>query len=363
MKLTEFLDIQQMFIEVQAGYIRASRHPTQPLLVYCYTEKAVYENHWTSTTRKCRGLVVDGSQEIVGWCMQKFFNANEHIDGRPYAPPLPIEPFETFPKIDGSMGTVFHYGGKWLAATKGGFRSEQAAWAQRWLDARDLSALPTDCTFVTEIVYPENRIVVDYGPLSSLVLLTVFGPDGAEHGPGDYHRQWSEMGGGIILPATPASLSKILFYAQRNRDVHGAAKKGTEAEGYVIRYEHGLRVKVKFTDYVHLHRTVTSLTERQIWELLRDGRTLDGLIEVLPPEYHAWVEKVSGELTARFRDRAAEMIRQLAASAVPWDPREFRKYAQDLPDEAALFALYDLLSQQAWKAAKPSAASPWKDRE
>lgn len=364
MNLEEVIGIDALNAEIGEGYIRVGKHPQLPLWVYCYTEKAVYENRWNEVTRQCRGLISGEFFKVKAFCMPKFFNASEHIDGRPYAPPLPKnEPFDVFDKVDGSLGTVFHFEGKWLVATKGGFGSTQAQWAQRWLDAHDLSDLPTENTYATEIIYPLNRIVVNNGDQQSLTLLAVFGNDGREKTLHGYGQAWERLGGTVVHQYPATTLSRILFYAQRNQRLDGRDVTGAQAEGYVIRYRSGLRVKVKFADYIRLHGIVTGLTERHVWEILRDGRTLDSLLEVLPDEYHDWLEITASMLNNDFRRQSQRLVNALWASNLPANPREFQTYAEDQPAHPGLFALYSLLSQQSWDAIKPEAVGPWKDHE
>ncbi|MET9842806.1 hypothetical protein ABZZ01_34320, partial [Streptomyces virginiae] len=73
-----------------------------------------------------------------------------------------------------------HYAGRWRVASKGSFISAQAVWAQRRLDGADTAALHPGTTYLAEILYPQNRIVVDYGDRRDLVLLAAFGLDGTE---------------------------------------------------------------------------------------------------------------------------------------------------------------------------------------
>lgn len=364
MKLSELFDVSQLHDEIQQGYVRLGLHPNIPLRVLCYTDKAVFERRWNSVTRRCRGLIVGPDDEIMAHCMPKFFNASEHIGGAAHTEPLPNEPFQLFSKVDGSMGTVFNHEGRWMVATKGGFGSKQAQWAQAWLDKRDLSALPSDCTFVTEIVYPENRIVVDYGDMSSMCLLVVFGPDGTELSMLDFWKRWDSLGGTTIMPHRTVNLSRVLFFAQRNKNLFGDLIRGTQAEGYVLRYESGLRVKVKFTDYVRLHGIVTGLTERHVWEILRDGRTLDSLYEVLPDEYHDWLAATASLLAREFQTYARGVVDALHRSPLPSDPRIFMAFDEtQIEPFSGLLPLYLMVSRLSWDAIKPAATGPWTDHE
>lgn len=77
-------------------------------------------------------------------------------------------------KLDGSLGILYQHAGAWHIATKGTFASAQAQWATDWLRRHIDPALLARFgayTLLFEIVYPENRIVVDYGDRAGLTLL------------------------------------------------------------------------------------------------------------------------------------------------------------------------------------------------
>jgi hypothetical protein len=96
----------------------------QGLEQYMYTNGCRFENRWDSFSLMARGLILDpAARRVVATPFPKFFNFGEVI------PTLPDEPFEVTEKIDGSLGIVFHHGGRWQVATKGRLSSEQALWA------------------------------------------------------------------------------------------------------------------------------------------------------------------------------------------------------------------------------------------
>lgn len=168
--LHDLMPAQALTEAIDAGYVSRKAHPELPLSLYSYTRTAQYEQVWNQVTTRCRGLVADDvTGAVVALPLPKFFNVGEHESGRPYAPALPDEPFEVYDKVDGSLGILFHYAGKWRAASRGSFTSTQAVWAQRRLDGRDTSALVPGTTYLAEILYPQNRIVVDYGERRDLV--------------------------------------------------------------------------------------------------------------------------------------------------------------------------------------------------
>lgn len=54
-------------------------------------------------------------------------------------------------------------------------------------------------------------------------------------------------------------------------------------EGFVLHYPGtDLRLKIKFPEYVRLHKIVTGVSEIGIWEYMRDGKSMKELIENVP---------------------------------------------------------------------------------
>ena len=74
-----------------------------------------------------------------------------------------------------------------------------------------------------------------------------------------------------------------------------AAPPRPGAEGLVVRYIEQppqRLVKIKQDDYVALHRIVTGLSERTVWQHMTDGRPLAELLDGLPDELHTWTRDV-----------------------------------------------------------------------
>jgi RNA ligase len=79
-----------------------------------------------------------------------------------------------YDKLDGSLGILYFYDDKPYIATRGSFTSEQAERANK-IFQKKYSHLHfnKEHTYLFEIIYPENRIVVDYGAKEDLILLAV----------------------------------------------------------------------------------------------------------------------------------------------------------------------------------------------
>ena len=71
------------------------------------------------------------------------------------------------------------------------------------------------------------------------------------------------------------------------------------SEGFVILFPKSrTRMKIKFPEYVRLHKLVTGVSEIAIWEHLKEGKTLDDLLDKVPDEFFKWVATVENRLRA-----------------------------------------------------------------
>ncbi|MFE0605199.1 RNA ligase [Streptomyces sp. NPDC058892] len=389
--LHDLLPAQALAHSIDAGYVTRKSHPELPLSIYTYTRTAQYEGVWNEVTTRCRGLVADDETgAIVALPLPKFFNVGEHASGRPYAPALPDEPFEVYDKVDGSLAIVFHYAGSWRVASKASFTSAQATWAQRRLDGADTSALKPGTTYLAEILYPQNRIVVDYGDRRDLVLLAAFTVGGTEVPLAEAATQWTGIGSVVtVWPAMP--LDELLALTESNTLPGGSSATGMDAEGFVLRFASGVRAKAKLSEYVRLHRVLTGVTARDIWRghgiqrfaglpaqqlaqglncTVSDieasgGKPLDALLAQVPDEFDHWVREVIAgleEAAARHERAIDEAYAGLVHLAS--DRGAFARAVAQLPDRAVRPAMFMRLDGRStelttWRRVRPEAVDPY----
>ncbi|MFI5494594.1 RNA ligase [Actinoplanes sp. NPDC051859] len=343
--LADVLDPVELTAAVENGHVRTQRHPSRPYVIYNYTESCQYAAAWTPVTLACRGLVVDPTTgKILARPLPKFFN---HTEG--HAPALrPDAPVAVTDKADGSLGIIYRDGDLLAVATRGSFASTQALHATEVLRARYPDFTPPEgLTVLVEIIYPDNRIVLDYAGLDDLVLLgAVDIATGRTFGPAD-------------VPGWPGPRVDSFGYATFAEALAAEPRDGRE--GLVVHLlDTDERVKIKYAEYVRLHKLVTGLTARTVWEVLAAGGDLDALTAPLPDEFHAWVREVAAELVAAVDALAAQVEREFAAivSALPdgWGRREFAAHAVRSEHRGALFLRLDNKDYRPglWQLAKPA---------
>jgi RNA ligase len=357
MKFTEIFPKDLLDRMVSEGFVRVQTHPVLPLRILNYSETTQFRGLWNACTLACRGLIIDQDDNVIARPFEKFFNMGDsHAADIDWNAPV-----EVTDKKDGSMGILYSvmpfddsippYGFQYGIATRGSFQSDQAIHATKlWLSKYKNTAVPHDWTFIFEIVYPDNRIVLDYGQLDDLILLgAVNKQHGYVYGPREAQALLDWQG-----PVT-----EVFDYKNIHEAV--AAPYRSNAEGLVIR-SGAKMVKLKQADYVELHRLISMLSERSVWSQLKDGKTIEEICEALPDEFHQFVKDVGGDLLYKFQrieiDVNLTFLELMASMPEAFTRRDFamKANAVDLY-RSHMFMLLDgkSIDELVWKQLKPAA--------
>lgn len=319
--ISELAELPEM---LESGMVSMKRHPELSLRILNYTARAQYANAWNETTLTCRGLIVNDGGDVVARPFRKFFNL-EQVES------LPHEPFDVFEKLDGSLGILYWNGDTPLIATRGSFDSEQAQFGTKMIQAAPEFHPKFDrsLTYLFEIIYPENRIVVDYGDSRRLALL---GAVETETGKDIHpccltHEWWDRAPRSRLHPDNPAELKSLDL---KNK------------EGFVIRFDSGFRVKVKLAEYVRLHKLLTGLNERTLLrDYLMPGNDIGPLLERTPDEFNDWIRTAIAKLQGEYRAIEAAAREEFVAVGTQPTRKDYAlKFAQS-PRSAVLFKMLD----------------------
>jgi RNA ligase len=390
------------------GLLHKQTHPTLDLTIWNYSPKVQYEKLWDDITLQCRGLVTNSKGEVVARPFKKFFNYEEH---KPED--IPNENYIVYEKMDGSLGILFYYEyelsderryniwfnnnyetgmerffdsnnlpdfddpyyeptpktkGEWILATRGSFTSPQAIKGKEILDRKyDVSSLRKDNTYLFEIIYPENRIVVDYKGEEKLVLL------------GAIHTETSNEVPDSSLFFTQESGFELVTIYKTWGEGYDLLKEeiSKDREGYVIRFKSGFRMKIKGDEYVRLHKILTNISNRDIWEYLKDNRPFDELLDRVPDEFNNWVKTTVRDLKYscfQLRERAGKLHDGFRYGKFgDRDPepskKEFAEFVMKQQEvlHAIMFAMWDRNNEKVdsiiWKIVKPEYSKPFKNDE
>lgn len=339
------LDILEKYYK--DGLLYKQTHPTLDLTIWNYSPKVQYEGLWDDITMQCRGLVTNSKGEIVARPFKKFFNIEEgkHI---------PTEEFEVFEKMDGSLGIVFKYNGEVIYTTRGSFTSDQSKWMTKYGNEYNFKDILLEgFTYLFEIIYPENRIVVYYGGEEKLVLLGIINTETGEEVP--YNNLYE--GFDVVK-----KYDGIRDYSTLKNKVE------KNAEGFVVRFSNGDRMKIKGDEYVRLHRILTNISSRDIWEYLKDGKPMDEILDKVPDEFYNWVKDTKEELLNQynFLEKEYQWIFKIINRAYGVEKRAvFVEYAKRYKHPNILFNMLDgkNYSEQIWKLIYPQYIKPFNKDE
>jgi len=355
MKILEKISWSVLNTYIEQSLIVANKHPEYDLWILNYSPKAQSKKFWDEYTMSCRGMVIDADGKILARPFQKFKNYEEHL-------PSEIDmsqPFVIYEKMDGSLIIVFYYEPRmiWIVASRGSFISEQSIEAKKMLNINVFKHLNTNCTYLFEVLYPENRIVVDYGDRRDLVLLSVIVSSTAD-----------ELSHSEITSLYSNYFTVVKLHDIKNiRNLNDLkALEEDNMEGFVIRFANGFRVKVKFSEYVRLHGILTNVSNLTVWEHLRDNYEFDELLDRVPDEFFDWLKRTAAKLIAEYaeieRRALQEFIRIYHINDIK-DRALFAEQAKSSEYRSILFKLYDRkpYGQIIWKQIRPVYSKPFKD--
>jgi RNA ligase len=333
----------------QDGLLLKQTHPIYDLTIWNYSPKVQYDRLWDDITIQCRGLVTNSKGNIVARPFKKFFNYEE------YSPEdIPNEDFVVYEKMDGSLGILFNYNNEWILATRGSFTSPQAIKGKEILNKHDISSIRKDNTYLFEIIYPENRIVVDYGDEEKLVVLGVIHTETGDELPDSSVFWLQDCGFEIVKTYKTWGEGYDLLKEEISKD----------KEGYVIRFKSGFRMKIKGDEYKRLHRILTNISNRDIWEYLKDNKSFDELLNKVPDEFYNWVKETKKDLINRFENIDKE-YNEIFNSINTIDRKVFAENAIRFLHSNILFAMYDgkPTHKIIWKLIYPNYSKPFKKDE
>lgn len=350
-------EITELKYLVLNKYVSKQKHPILPLYIYKYTPQAVFEKRWTDLTMRCRGLVLDDNYNIIANCIPKFFNYDE-LDQLSIS--MPNEPYSIFEKIDGSLIEVFYYNDELVVSSIGSFTSPQANVAKILLDTKykDIKfMLDSKYTYLFELIHSENKIVVDYGKEEKLVLLAIRDTEsGIEYESLllDY-----EMVGFDVVKKVNMDLNELKSEIKRSDFIN--------REGFVITFENGFRFKMKYDEYFRLHKIISNVNEKFVWEFISQGKEIN--LENIPDETFQFIKDTKIKLHTAFDtilNNVVNLYYQIRFDLNErygqnnWTKKEFALYI--LPrykkDAGMLFKIHEKkisdLHELIWKSIKPT---------
>ncbi len=346
---------------VDQGWLECHSHNSLPLKIYNYSRECTFERKWDEITLKCRGLILDNNGNLVAKSFDKFFNFEE-INPSDY--PFSDKSAWLGTKEDGSLGILFNYNNQWVLSSKGSFTSDQAIKGQEILQKYNTQFLNKEYTYIFEIVYPENRIVVDYGGEEKLILLSILEKD-IEKDPIVVHMAGITLGCPYVQYKNLGSISKL---EQLNKIVFDLRAEDDEnKEGFVIRFSpSNFRMKIKFEEYVRLHKLMTNFSNVDIWDVLRNGEDFKEILLNIPDELDDFIKETINNLKQEYKKveltaRKYYLLLLRSSISTRKDKAFWIKKNVDKQYQAIVFDMIDKTdySKIIWKIIKPEYSKPF----
>jgi RNA ligase len=192
--------------------------------------------------------------------------------------------------VHNSLGIIYYHN-DWNVATRGSFKSEQAIWAKNYLDKYiDKSLLNKGFTYLAEIIYPENRIVIPYD-FAGLVLLGIYNDCGEE---------LSYTCCQYFAGQAKFKIASIMQFNSIAEIVNICKNLPSHKEGFVVRFANGYRVKIKGDKYIRVHRLISNVTPCRIWECMINGDNMNNIRLQLPEELRTDFDNIVNILNNKF---------------------------------------------------------------
>lgn len=281
------------------------------LVLFDYNKNVTFNFDWDDITINARGIVFEeATGKVVARPYKKFWNYSE-IDSSERMSKLPSSfhpnydgEFMCLEKADGSMGCCYHYNNEWHVNTRGSFHSDQAIWAKKWLDAHvDTSKMNVNLTYLFEIIYPENKIVVDYGDKEGLVLTGIINTQsGYEWFVDELSAEAERIG---------VEMVKIYKFDHLEDIFKARELLGNNEEGFVITFRNGYKFKLKGDAYCNLHRSICNITPLNFWrnfDLVNKCVSIE-FLKAMPEEFKFTVDKLTEITNSRFNGEYIKIMK------------------------------------------------------
>ena len=209
----------------------------------------------------------------------------------------------------------------------------------------------------------KNRIVVDYGNMYDLILLS---------------RIETKTGFELFYDDLVSIYSKYFTVVKKFdikiNNLNDLKKLEVDnKEGFVVKFANGFRVKVKFAEYIRLHGILTNVSNLTVWEHLKNNYDFDALLDRVPDEFYDWLKRTTKVLQSEFNEieRLAlkEFVRIYHVNGIGMNPnrteeenrRDFAMEAIKTEYRSILFKLYDKrpYDEIIWKSIRPEFSKPF----
>lgn len=300
-KIHDLWDLERLKAHAQHNSVYVIESPRFPGLVQLhYMDACQYDDSWNEMSLFSRGLLLDlPNKKVLHWGYSKFFNIGQREEVK-YEILKNRGSFEVSEKIDGSMILVMQdpNTGKFHCLTKGSLDSEHGLYATSIMpECLKDKKLIDKYSLILELIAPQFQIVINYARKGYNYGLYLTGAREKATNRLLTYVEVTQLAKDLGLPCV-----KTYSFESLDALIETSQHLGILDEGFVLRWEPELLVKIKGPKYLEMHRFISNLSDRNILEAVANN-TDDELLSVCPDEF------INDVLTKvnRFKNRLAEL--------------------------------------------------------
>lgn len=329
---------------IEVSKFTVEKHPTSEMFIYGYhTRKEGIPIIWDAINTHLRGIILDANGTVLQRPFKKFFTFKQYItktkvlltEGETLK--LPDCDFKIYEKVDGSMAILYWINEKPFLCSQRSFVSPNAVKATDILYSRYshlFHTLRKDVTYVFEVIYPNARVMVSYDNREDLVLLGIIDNEtGADLPTGN---------NGFPIPA---DFTKEYGHI---KDLEELVNLNiANLEGFVLQYDNGLRIKLKFPWFSEAHYLTSKIMHNEkliyesakrllelvnlpkrkvsnmvIWQTMKEGLLISEITKNIKGEFYSYgFETWLGETIDNFNTDFAQVRAKYPEKSVSelWD--------------------------------------------
>ena len=180
-----------------------------------------------------------------------------------------------------------------IFCTRGSFCSDQALRAEQIFN-KDYTDedVNKECTYCFEVIYPQNKLVVDYGAVEDIFLISII------HTKTGKNVNIDQAGFNTVEKIVTNGICYTTWIQ------HNVVNE----EGYVMRFiTDNLRVKIKFDNYVEKHKGKSISTEA-IKQSIKKMKPIN--LDIIPDESYDEVKGIIDEMNILFKMKENEVLKE-----------------------------------------------------
>lgn len=323
------------------------------ILLLKYNKNAFGTGH-NNLTKVCRGKIIDlKTMNIIVYPFDKFFNLNESeevSEKNVFELLKNAKSVVAMDKVDGSTITVTNNNGKLIVSTNGNILDIRSTWAREILNEKYnefYNNVQEGYSFIFELIYPDDKKVVDYNGKKDLILLGI--RDLTTYRLFNYE-EVKEFGKNNKL-----NIVKCDEFTNLNDFINRALlQKNVDREGWVIRIitdREDIMVKLKLAEYCVLHQLLlTEINPYSVYHLIREEKLDDTLATLSDKIQVKLVENMAYRLTSFLSEVEDSLVNAIDDVSNKFDitPKEFMdiKLDRNHPKRNVKIKLMKYLTEQ-----------------